>query len=137
MTTGSYTFSITLTTQDPAFANLCQTYNQLRWSVSGSSVDSAAGTIQAKAWNPTAFNTHWYVSSAYYNPGPSFDVNSAWVGGYAKYFNYDFLKPDVATYVEHWDNLWGYPDGSTRYSYRYTYSGEASSLLHTLVGTGP
>ncbi len=127
VTTGTYTTTVGVITDDPLGEDLAETIHQISWTVNGGGTVSynwrSVGTWAA---NPTSWDTHWYmdsygfIGSVTYSP----DQTSLFSEAYGNYHNWDFGDVNQATYAGHWSKIQGKNDGEFDYWWSATHSGE-------------
>jgi hypothetical protein len=131
-TNTDYSVGIYITTTDIPGAPCCQTGLWLNWTVNKSNIINANYHKDQYDWQPTLFNTNWYLSYHnlnYFNWGS----NRASVSSSAKHYNYDWRDPNLATYAYHDITINGYPSGQYGYTTNWYHSGEDKNLLTARV----
>lgn len=125
-----FTLTAALTTYDPAYVDLCETWLQVSWTCSNGVITSSSRDHGDWDAQPSELNTNWYLDWDNYG---TFSKSSNSVSTSTRHHNYDFLSDDVATYAKHNIYITGFANGSSDYDYTYTHSGESYILLKCRV----
>lgn len=108
VTTGTYTTTVGVITDDLLGEDLAETIHQISWTVNGGgTVSYNWRSVSAWAANPTSWGTHWYmdsygfIGSVTYSP----DQTSLFSEAFGNYHNWDFDDINQATYADHWSKI--------------------------------